>query len=105
MAGVDCDLRWVDQFPATKFPHHIKVGGKTELYLYGSVRWSSWTFWTFLLAGSVLVVEEGGVQETELALEGVLLVLLNPLSSSPAGWMGGDWAGVLADLVSSLSLL
>ena len=74
-----------------------------ELYLYGSVRWSSWTFCTFLLAGRVLVVEDGGVQETELALEGVRLA--RELSSSPGCWMGGDWAGVRAALRSSLSLL
>ena len=70
-------------------------------YLYGSVRCNSWTFWTFLLAGRVLVVEEGGVQDTELALEGAP----GPPWSSSGGWMGGDWAGVLADLTSSLSLL
>ena len=47
------------------------------------------------------MVEEGGVQDTELALEGAP----GPPWSSSDGWMGGDWAGVLADLVSSLSLL
>ena len=47
------------------------------------------------------MVEEGGVQDTELALEGAP----GPPASSSAGWIGGDWAGVLADLASSLSLL
>ena len=51
----------------------------------------------------MLVVEDGGVQETELALEGVRLA--RELSSSPGCWMGGDWAGVRAALRSSLSLL
>ena len=46
------------------------------IYLKGSVRWSSWTFCTFLLEGSVVVVEDWGVQDTELALEGVLLTLV-----------------------------
>ena len=47
------------------------------------------------------MVEEGGVQERELALEGVLVTGLASSSLPPAG---GDWAGVRPpDLASSLS--
>ena len=28
VAGVDCDLRRVDQFPETKFSHHTEEGGE-----------------------------------------------------------------------------
>ena len=77
-----------------------------ELYLQGSVRWRSWTFWTFLLDGRVEVVEDWGVHDTELALDGVLLTLfledvtvdVNTASSSDPWQLWADVApAVVAD--------
>ena len=49
------------------------------------MRCRSCTFCTFLLAGSVVVVEDCGVQDTELALLGVRDTELEPPSSSDPG--------------------
>ena len=67
-------------------------------HLYGSVRCRSCTFCTFLLAGSVVVVEDCGVQDTELALLGVRDTELEPPSSSDPGQLlpGGCSRGTLS---------
>ena len=66
-------------------------------HLYGSVRCRSCTFCTFLLAGSVVVVEDCGVQDTELALLGVRDTELEPPSSSDPGQLlpGGCSMGTI----------
>ena len=59
-------------------------------YLYGSVIWRSWTVWTFLRDGNVVVDDDWGVHDTELAFDGVLLTLtLGDVSSSDPVHDGG----------------